>query len=504
MTLRHPALPVVNVLASALLAAVAMFPAAPASAGELRPSQSNNDLSNPHRGFLLWGSTVAADGGLPDNHYGASIYQIYVPWREIESADEQFDWDKFETNHLKPILDENPNATFVLRPVADYPDSVANNIGHFYRNEAEPLRAYPKFLELAPVNAQFHNYSQTQCDDVGPGRAPIYNTPAMRQQLVQFVQAFGRRYDGDPRITAVHVGLLGFWGEWHTAGCDSWEPDATTRSAVRDAYAAAFQQTPVHSRYARQSDVGGTNFGFSEDYFPSFTAMCNKFATKLPECDDSGWHNLEWGFRNDATAARGNWKFNPIGGESPNSGQKATWTGRTNDILTLLREYHFTWLGPAGQHEVNPSGKPSTFKANMLKVKRALGYEFTVRQVNWPDAMQAGAAIPLKLSVENTGSAPLYQVYQTELHWVDAGGTTRAKAAFDYPLNALMPNTVPALVDATAQVPATLAPGSYSLRLAIADSWPGRPAIKPQNTGRDASGRLSLGTVTVAAAAVDL
>ena len=67
-----------------------------------------------------------------------------------------------------------------------------------------------------------------------------------------------------------------------------------------------------------------------------------------------------------------------------------------------------------------------------------------------------------------------------------------------------MPNTVPALVDATAQVPATLAPGSYSLRLAIADSWPGRPAIKPQNTGRDSAGRLSLGTVTVAAAAVDL
>src|SRR5688572_25855677 len=132
MTLRHPALPVVNVLASALLAAVAMFPAAPACSGELRPSQSNNDLSNPHRGFLLWGSTVVADGGLPDNHYGASIYQIYVPWREIETADEQFDWDRFETNHLKPILDENPNATFVLRPVADYPDSVANNIGYFY------------------------------------------------------------------------------------------------------------------------------------------------------------------------------------------------------------------------------------------------------------------------------------------------------------------------------------------------------------------------------------
>ena len=58
-----------------------------------------------------------------------------------------------------------------------------------------------------------------------------------------------------------------------------------------------------------------------------------------------------------------------------------------------------------------------------------------------------------------------------------------------------------ALADASAQVPATLAPGSYSLRLAIADSWPNRPGIAPQNVGRDAAGRLVLGTVTVATTA---
>jgi hypothetical protein len=493
MSLRHPASPVLTVLASAAVAALAMLSAPLAHAGELRPAQSSDDLPNPHRGFLLWGTTVGADGGLPDNHYGASMYQIYVPWREIETADQQFDWAGFEQRHLAPILAENPKATFILRPVADYPDGVSNNISfYFNKTEGQLERDYPKFLELSPVNVVGHDYAS--CGGDGPGRAPEYNTPQMREQLRQFVTAFGQRYDGDPRITAIHVGLLGFWGEWHTSGCEAWEPDAITRQTVRDAYAAAFVQTPVHTRYARASDLGGTTFGISEDFFPSFTAMCSAYSPQMPRCDDTGWWNLEWGFRNEVPAARENWKSNPIGGESPYADQKKTWTSRTANIVKMLKDYHFTWLGPAGQHE------SAGYASQMRTIKRALGYEFTVRQVNWPDSMRAGAPIPLKLSVENTGSAPLYHLYQTELHWVDAGGTTRAKAAFDYPLNTLLPGAAPSLLDRTATVPATLAPGSYSLRLAIADTAPGRPGIAAQNSGRDTSGRLPLGTVTVAAA----
>ena len=478
-------------LAVALSALLALVPA---RAGESMPAQSNDDLSNPHRGFLLWGTTVGADGGLPDNHYGASIYQIYLPWREVETADEQYDWDGFEQRHLAPILAEDPNATFVLRPVADYPDSVGNNIHHYYDAE-QPERDYPKFLGLAPLNIPGRAY--TNCGGDGPGVAPDYNTPAMREQLQQFVRAFARRYDGDPRITAVHVGLLGFWGEWHTSGCPGYEPDATTRALVRDAYTNAFVQTPLHTRYARASDVGGAAFGFSEDFFPSYTAMCNAYTPMLKRCDDSGWWNLEWGYRNEVPAARENWRLNPIGGESPYADQKKLWTDRTADIVKLVRDYHFSWLGPAGQHENTGT---AAFRAKLLSIKRALGYEFTVRRVSWADQAVPGAAMPVSLSIENTGVAPLYQVYQAELHWLDAGGVLCAKSVLDYPLTGLLPGAAHSQA-LQAAVPATLAPGRYTLKLALADSWPGRRGIAPQNVGRDSAGRLSLGAVDVVAAA---
>jgi len=40
-----------------------------------------------------------------------------------------------------------------------------------------------------------------------------------------------QRYDGDTRIGYIQLGLLGFWGEWHTwtgdPSTDTWIPDST-------------------------------------------------------------------------------------------------------------------------------------------------------------------------------------------------------------------------------------------------------------------------------------
>jgi hypothetical protein len=493
---------------------LALIATAQATAGELQPTVSSDDLDNPHRGYLLWGSTVAADGGVGDNFHGASMFHVYLPWREVETSDQQFDWAGFEQRHLQPILDEVPHATFVLRPVADYPDGVASNIDHFYTG-GEPERDYPKFLEQAPLNIGFVDY--TNCGGDGPGRSPDYQSPAMRVQMQQFVQALAARYDGDPRITAVQAGLLGFWGEWHTSGCEAMQPDATTRRGVRDAYAAAFTRTPLQTRYARADDTLGSNasfadgfevieplrtptrgapsvrtrFGFYEDYFPSFTAHCNLFAPPLPLCDDGGDWNLDFGFDQLVAGARDNWQWHPLSGESPVTQQQTVWETRVADIEALIRRQHLSWLGPAGLHE--SSGHATALR----RLKRALGYEFAVRLVRWPDAMTRGGTPAITLSLQNLGSAPLYHAYHAELQWLDGGGVVRGVATLDYPLSDLLPGDA-LQRDVAATVPSTLTPGNYSLRLALSDDVAGRRGVVPQNAGRDPQGRLILGNVSVA------
>ena len=52
-------------------------------------------------------------------------------------------------------------------------------------------------------------------------------------------------------------------------------------------------------------------------------------------------------------------------------------------------------------------------------------------------------------------------------------------------------------LDASFQLPPTLAPGSYALRAELADRSAARPATLLQSGPRDAQGRVMLGTATV-------
>lgn len=458
---------------------------------EVYPAATTNDLNNPHKGFMLWGTDYAA--GAPNNYHGASIFHVYVPWREVETADQAFAWAPFEANHLAPILADYPEATFVFRLVADYPEGPASGIANFYTG-GETDRDYPKFLEQAPLNIGYHLYAS--CDGDGPGRTPDWNNPLMITQLVQLVQAFAARYDGDPRITAVQVGLLGLWGEWHQSGCDAYGPSNAVKIAVRNAYAAGFTNTPLQTRYPRDPDAVGVEFGFHEDYFPSFTAPC---VYGFPECANSGdwgdW-NLSYCFEYVTPASTNNWLSNPISGESPLASQKKAWTNDTEDILTVLRDYHFSFLGPAGAHEANKS------HATLARIKRQMGYDLRVAYASWPGEATEGEAFPVTLVFSNSGAAPPYHLLPVELALCRADDTPVWTNRCDVDLRQAIPGAAFSITQAC--VVSGVATGTYSLRVAVLH--PRRnfaPGVLLQNAGRDALDRYALGAITVAAADAD-
>ncbi|AVP99232.1 hypothetical protein C7S18_19605 [Ahniella affigens] len=477
----------------AILTSALVLSANVAGSAVFLPPRTSDDVSNPHKGFMLWGTTFAADGGT-DNFYGTRIFHVYVPWREVEPFDQSFDWSGFEQRHLAPIQAVYPDATFVLRLVADYPDGPASGISQYYSG-GQLERDYPLFLEQAPFNIVGTDY--TSCNGDGPGRAPAWNHPNMLTQMEQLIDAFAARYDGDARVTAIQIGLLGLWGEWHQTGCESLEPSSSTKQAIRDHYAQAFVQTPMQTRYPRATDVGNTEFGFHEDYFPSFTGACALFSPAMPLCDDSGDWNMEWAIANQSPGARDNWQQNPVSGESPLASQKNVWVSRQADIETLIRQYHFSVLGPAGKHE-----EPG-FATALASIRRALGYNLHLDRLELPDPIHAGSPIPVTVALANTGSAPIYWQYELQLELVDTSGVTRWSTRFADDLRALHPGA-PLTLQATALVPADLAPGTYSLRASLPARATNRPQIQLQSGGRDASGRVILGNVAVVAAELPL
>lgn len=466
-----------------VVALLSLIAGGTAAAATVHPARTSDTLHNPHKGYMLWGTTAGSDG-LPDSFYGSAIYHVYLPWREVETADQVFDWDGVETRHFAPILSANPDATFVLRLVADYPDGPGSGISAYYSGGQDD-RDYPLFLETS-LDIAATNYAS--CDGDGPGRTPDWDDPAMGAQLVQLVQAFAARYDGDPRITAVQVGLLGLWGEWHQSGCDANAPGNAVKIALRDAYATAFTQTPLQTRYPRTPDISGVDFGIHEDYFPSFTANC---VYGFPACSDDGDWSMEWSFTNLNPAARDNWLQNPISGESPTGAQQNTWINDTDDVETVIRDYHFSFLGPAGKHEV------AGFATPLARLERALGYNLHADSASWADPITLGQPANFQVDLANSGSAPVYHDYHLQLEWVNGSGSTIAVQTLTGDPRSVIDDN--AISFAATVVPGSLTPGSYSLRLRLADTTPGRPDIVIQSANRDTEGRVILGTSTVLA-----
>ena len=433
---------------------------------------------------MLW-ATGSFDPA--DNHYGSHLYQLYVPWREVETLDQQFDWDGFESNHLDPILAADPQATFVLRPVADYPDGPGSGLDRFYGG-SDIDRDFPEFLLQNPFNIGSQRYSS--CDGDGPGVTPDWNDTAMRLQMQQFVDALGERYDGDYRITAIQFGLLGLWGEWHQSGCDAWGPSDSTKALIRDRYAQAFQVTPLQTRYARVADTGDMEVGFHEDYFPSYTTWC---VYDFDECDDTGDWNMEWNFSHSNPQASDNWSYAPISGESPLTSQQEAWIADQADVLRVLEDYRFSFLGPAGMHET------PDIEDDLVPIKQALGYRFRLRSATWPDRIVQGFKHDLHLEILNDGSAPLYHAFPVELQLFDHQGTLHWRQTLDVDLKGQLPAGEPTPYQPAFHIDGA-STGEYQLRLVIT-----RPdssnlvGIRFQSRGQDAIGRLILGNVEVVA-----
>ena len=61
--------------------------------------------------------------------------------------------------------------------------------------------------------------------------------------LEGLISAMGKRYDRHPRVAFIQLGLLGFWGEWHTYPRNELFASEKTRRRVLEAYRKAFPKS---------------------------------------------------------------------------------------------------------------------------------------------------------------------------------------------------------------------------------------------------------------------
>lgn len=397
---------------------------------------------NPLKGFLPF----RGDFGETFPH---SMEWAHFPLRELMTGPGAFTFDQVFEPALNEIAARGHQT--VLRIHVDYP--------------GEPS-GVPQFL--IDGGLKFNEYS-----DHGGGQSPNYGDENLISALEAFIAEFGRRYDGDSRIGFITVGLLGFWGEWHTYPHEDWFADVTVQNRILNAYTRAFKTTKFLVRRPT-GDSPMLPIGYHDDSFA--------FST-LPTVE---WHFMALMQNAGTTNA---WQTQPIGGEIRPELQTNLWMNpippepKAENFAACVRQTHASFLIA---HRVFSEHLPAENLERARIAAESLGYEIYVAEVLIP-AITAGQPVKVKLGLENRGTAPFYYDWDVQLR-------INSETKTDWKLSELLPGKITNWEHA---VTIKLPPGEHPVAIRVVNPLKTGRLFHFANKDQNADGWLELGTVKV-------
>ena len=351
---------------------------------------------NPLKGFLtsyLWAE--------PANDMPDSMEFLYLPMSALWGADgETFDAG------LEPLLEAAAARAHhaVLRVYLDYPTKPSGVPDYL----AETVGCSP--------------YA-----DHGGGCSPDYEHPELKAAILGLIDSLGERYDGDPRLGFVQVGLLGFWGEWHTWPHTELFPSEAMQAEVLDAFVGAFSITHLMVRRPAVHAVD-LRIGFHDDSFAYST---------LGDIDWFFWPGLI------AAGAAERWQQVPIGGELRPELQSQVFDDAysvgtySQDFNACAETTHASFLLNYWAYSGDGVGYVGEERVRAERAARDMGYAFALTGASLHlSALDEGHVDgTVRLEIAATGVAPFY--YSLEPTLVDQG-TGEVLASAD-PLLSLLP-----------------------------------------------------------------
>ncbi len=410
----------------------------------VHPEPAPGPLDNPLKGWCPY--TDANPIRLP-----YSMVYFYASWNDLEPTEGRFEFEKWERAAWS--VPEARGKHVVMRIFIDYP-SKPSGLPGWLKDEVK----------------------LTRYQDHGGGLSPDYDNPRMVTAMEQLIAAMGKRYNNHPRVAFVQLGLLGFWGEWHTWPRGALYAKPATERRIIDAYQRAFPGKMLMTRYARDYAASQSWLGFHDDMFPEDT--------------DNG---MDWSFLSGLrrTGRDSNWKQAAIGGEMvPNQAKK--WLGpRFDETLSHAEQGHFSWVGPyCPALQTNPSPE---FRQAAESLVRRMGYQFRLTEVRHSAEVLPGTKLHVNIAGSNEGVAPFYYPWPVELALLSDSG----KLAVRIPLRCDIRTWQPGRFELDSDVVANAAAGRYKLALGLIDPWTGQPAIRFANNLPSHEGWTVLSTVAV-------
>jgi len=336
-------------------------------------------FGNPLKGFLTKPEWNSEEDLLS---FPSTLEMYSIGLNEVMIDFNTFDWE----THLEARLNDSASrlSHAILRFVLDTPSEDTQ---------------VPQFLIDAGLD--FNSY-----DAHSGGQSPNYNDENLHLALQQFIQAFGESYDGDSRIGFIQVGLLGFWGEWHTytdglGNTEYWIPDSL-KSDVISWFNVAFNDTPLQVRVPHPSAVDA-GFGLHDDSF-SFSTLDGEY---------NGGEIVPWFFWPSVEAQNyaSFWQSQVMGGEIYPPLQPSIFadsypanTSFHQDFTACANNTHATYMLNNAAFNSQYQGADLEYA---LYAHNHMGYEFQLTHVEVAESV-VEQYVDITVEVLQTGIAPFY------------------------------------------------------------------------------------------------
>lgn len=436
------------------------------------------EIVNPLRGLYRWMGSELVPSPNPLPRPSFDSYERYE-WRSLEPKLNQYDFTVIE-NDLQRAAREGRKHAFRVRVLVS--------------GEAISVPDY-----MRPLMER--GWSNTFDGDSTSTYIPDWNDPDFLQRVERLIKALGERYDKDPRVGYIDIGIFGIWGEWHTHQLDY--PSATgaqtmtkaNRQKLIDFHIAAFpnkrllmmsddEQSLLYA--LKQSPrIGWRRDSLGDDHFDK------------PSKDANLW-----------AIARDRWKTAPVVTELINP------RGHSDpESYALARDqvmrYHVSMI--SNGNAIKWSALSAQGRQMLIEAAKQSGYRYRPQDIYFPSTLKPAATFTIASTWLNEGVAPAYEPWAIVWQLRSSSGAIAWQEESSLDLQLLLPTTSSSNTAGTPAnerlsafkhedqitLPTNLAPGTYQLHLLVRDPQGYRAPMSLAIQGQQSDGSYAFKTITI-------
>ncbi|MGL4724403.1 MAG: DUF4832 domain-containing protein [Scandinavium sp.] len=325
---------------------------------------------------------------------------------------------------------------------------------------------------------------------------PDLSDPIFLRYAQKLLTAMGQRYDGNPELALVDIGMVGSWGEWHNSNFTDVPPLAEKYTPAQlnryiDMHLAAFPKTPKIMLIS-----GGESLAYAAQHGAGWRADCwgdwSNFSAQ--------WSHMRDDYPQRLAAAQASysgfansWQHAPVSLEI--CGYMDEWQSVQHYTRQQVQAT-FDWALQQHASTLNLKSRrvPQEYRDIVDKALLKIGYRYRVSRLELPGTVKAGTTLVLNSTWSNDGVAPVYLPYHVAWRITDARGNVVLQQRTQDDLRQWLPGEHPSRVQFA--LPASLTAGSWQLEATITDEKD-TPRIALANQGRSADGWYPLATFNI-------